>query len=637
LSHQICIFLDGLDEVRQSDGKHKLLNLLDWFKSSAPLKLCVSSRPEEEFNQALSSASILELHNLTAPDMYRYARDLLAPLTRNFSGSVPSLEAYSRAFRKKYDTNTPQTLAKIIVSKSDGIFLWADIATRSLQRGITYGDTWSTIQQRLEQMPPGLSELYAAMWSRPGEDTRLYRAEAALCFNLVLDWELCSPDNYYTCWNPKHFSGPRYFAYDANHFCRRIYPVPSQPSQAFTLFHLALAKQKVLSADLIFETESNTDLLWNECFRVYKRLPILSAGLLETTDPLSSVDDVGHEIRSPHIPVVFIHRTAKEFFTDTVEGREILEADTSSFQKRLSALCRASYSRGLAFRSSGALERELFCLPLAKVGTHIITEKFHDLRTRLERKEWLEELDACQAFHDGNIRLVGSKHDFLGLAIQCGHKEYLEYVFHDPYKYTPTYKNYLLVCGTRPRMTPRTMTPPFTKFAGYNRDSSLQPLSWTRQVLTRWLEIVNYLLSQGCKSEPTIFVNEIERYGVYKLTGLEAFLWSWPTLHRRISLNDDPVPFDLIIETLQHFSESGADFMQHVYGYYGREGLCAGSYPWSETPIHFGPGCQGEQRTFGSFRQVVVEWSILGALTYAVKTLHRDDYFRRRLEEFSVR
>jgi hypothetical protein len=43
LSHQICIFLDGLDEVRQSDGKHKLLNLLDWFKSSAPLKLCVSS------------------------------------------------------------------------------------------------------------------------------------------------------------------------------------------------------------------------------------------------------------------------------------------------------------------------------------------------------------------------------------------------------------------------------------------------------------------------------------------------------------------------------------------------------------------------------------------------------------------
>jgi hypothetical protein len=121
---------------------------------------------------------------------------------------------------------------------------------------------------------------------------------------------------------------------------------------------------------------------------------------------------------------------------------------------------------------------------------------------------------------------------------------------------------------------------------------------------------------------------------VYKLTGLEAFLWSWPTLHRRISLNDDPVPFDLIIETLQHFSESGADFMQHVYGYYGREGLFAGSYPWSETPIHFGPGCQGEQRTFGSFRQVVVEWSILGALTYAVKTLHRDDYFRRRLEEF---
>ena len=46
VSNQICIFLDGLDEVHQSDGKHKLLNLLDWLKASGSLKICVSSRPE---------------------------------------------------------------------------------------------------------------------------------------------------------------------------------------------------------------------------------------------------------------------------------------------------------------------------------------------------------------------------------------------------------------------------------------------------------------------------------------------------------------------------------------------------------------------------------------------------------------
>jgi hypothetical protein len=144
VSDHICIFIDGLDEVHQSDGKHKLLNFLDWLIASGPVRLCVSSRPEEEFNQALSSASILELHDLTAADMYQYARDLLAPLTRNFSGSVPCWDAYSKVFRKKYYTTTPQALAKTVVSRSDGVFLWADIATRSLQRGITYGDTWST-------------------------------------------------------------------------------------------------------------------------------------------------------------------------------------------------------------------------------------------------------------------------------------------------------------------------------------------------------------------------------------------------------------------------------------------------------------------------------------------------------------
>lgn len=132
MSHKICVFLDSLNEVHQSDRKHKLLNLLGWLKATNAVRLCVSSRPEEEFNQVLSSASILELHDLTAPNMYQYARDLLIPITTNISGSVPRGKAYSKVFRKWYDRTTPQTLAKTIISKSDGVFLWADIATRSL-------------------------------------------------------------------------------------------------------------------------------------------------------------------------------------------------------------------------------------------------------------------------------------------------------------------------------------------------------------------------------------------------------------------------------------------------------------------------------------------------------------------------
>jgi hypothetical protein len=239
---------------------------------------------------------------------------------------------------------------------------------------------------------------------------------------------------------------------------------------------------------------------------------------------------------------------------------------------------------------------------LAEVDPYFITEKFHDLRARLERKEWLEELGACQAYHDGNNnRRLAPANDFLGLAAQYGHKEYLKYVFNDPSEYTSTYKNYLLVCGTMPRMTPRTMTAPFTRFAGNNLYSPY----WTRQVLARWLEIVNYLLFQGCKSELAIFHNSFDPYGVYKLTGLEAFLWSLPTLFRPISWDDDPVPCDLIIEMLRHFSESGADFMQPVYGYYGRAGLFIATY--THENLLFGPCFPAELRRLTSSRRVVVE------------------------------
>ncbi|KAE9372715.1 hypothetical protein N431DRAFT_375985 [Stipitochalara longipes BDJ] len=620
-SHQICIFLDGLDEVHQSDGKHKLLNLLDWLIASGLVRLCVLSRPEEEFNQALSSASILELHDLTAPDMYQYARDLLAPLTTNLSGSVPSEEACYIGFRTTYYIDTLQSLAKKIVSKSDGVFLWADIATRSLQRGITYGDTWSTIEQRLDQMPMGLSELYASMWSRPGEDIKLYEAEAALCFNLVLDWKLCFSHNSYKCWDPKHLSKPRALSTGTGCFCGKIYRAGLPPNLQFSLFHLALAKHQVLRPDLSFGTVPPTDVLWSKFVRLYKRLPILCAGLLETTGQLSYVDEFGHEVRNPDIPVRFLHRTANEFFKDTVEGREILRSDTSSFEKRLSALLQSSYSRGLAFRPSSAHERELFCLPLATVNAYEMVGVFHTLRTRLEGKEWLEELDACRAFIDNGNGIIRPGQDFLGLAIQWGYQEYLEHFFNNLSCYTPAYKSYLLVCGSSIRSGGRPV-----------KRLSQDPKHWAIQDLTRGMEIIKYLLTQGCKSEPTIVLNPL----TYKVTGLEEFFWSLSDFCRRDNWGKDSAICDLIIETLRHFSESGADFMQPVYGFYGYDRLCE-SYPSGTMQIPLrSRSWGGLQNYLRPLNQVVVEWSILGALTHAVKTPHRDDHPRGRLEELLI-
>jgi hypothetical protein len=259
---------------------------------------------------------------------------------------------------------------------------------------------------------------------------------------------------------------------------------------------------------------------------------------------------------------------------------------------------------------------------LAHVSTYGITERFHDLRTRLDRKEWLEELNVCQEFHDAKIGRARPTPDFLGYAVQCGYLEYLQYVFKDPSGYTPAYKSYLLVCCATPRMM---------VCSSFGVKRFQDPKYWTRQELTSWLQIVNYLLSQGCKSELAI---DPKSTTPYRVTGLEAFLWTLSALLSRISWDIDPVACGLVLETLRYFSESGADFTQTIYGYYRRNGLYNRLCPYEDMHVIFGQSSRGEQNDFRLFRQVVVEWSIFGALARAIKTQHRGDYFCSRLEEF---
>ncbi|PMD29471.1 hypothetical protein L207DRAFT_538881 [Hyaloscypha variabilis F] len=220
--------------------------------------------------------------------------------------------------------------------------------------------------------------------------------------------------------------------------------------------------------------------------------------------------------------------------------------------------------------------------------------------------------------------------DFLGLSIEHGYKEHIEHVFDDPSRYTPGYKSFLLTCGAVPSTIAMN---PLRRYRIF-QDAKY----WTRQDLARWLDTINYLLSRGCKSELTISLNSFTDSTPYKMTGLEAFLWALSTLLSRISWDLDLPACGLVLKTLQHFLESSADFIQTIYGYYGREGLVHKLHrffkPFEAMSILFGPGFRGEHNRERPFREVVVvEWSIFGALTHAVN-VHRDVYFCRQLQEF---
>ena len=147
LGHRFCLFLDGLDEY--SGEHHELLADLRTLASNACIKICVSSRPWNVFVNAFGSLdTVVHLEELTADDIYQYAS---GHLTKD-DGCHPPAEI--------------DKIVRDIVLKSQGVFFWVFLVTRSLERGLNEGDSIKILQRRLAEMPSDLVMFFKAMLER---------------------------------------------------------------------------------------------------------------------------------------------------------------------------------------------------------------------------------------------------------------------------------------------------------------------------------------------------------------------------------------------------------------------------------------------------------------------------------------
>jgi hypothetical protein len=89
VTRPVFILVDGLDEIRPIHDAHRLPELFkELYRYN--VKLCVSSREEQVFKIAFDSEPHLLLHNLTAPDMYRFASDRLNSSADHFPNDLPT-------------------------------------------------------------------------------------------------------------------------------------------------------------------------------------------------------------------------------------------------------------------------------------------------------------------------------------------------------------------------------------------------------------------------------------------------------------------------------------------------------------------------------------------------------------------
>ncbi|KAK0707260.1 hypothetical protein B0H67DRAFT_555992 [Lasiosphaeris hirsuta] len=170
VSRKFCFFIDGLDEY---NGDHlDLCELMQSLSLSKNLKLCISSRPWNVFEDAFGRDSKFYMQDLTRDDIFRYA-----------SGRLRSHPRWSLLDLGEY---AQQNFIDEIRERAEGVFLWVFLVTKSLRDGLTNEDTIKDLHKRLEMLPTDLGHLFQHMLNKvdPLYHERMARTLLVALFSL---------------------------------------------------------------------------------------------------------------------------------------------------------------------------------------------------------------------------------------------------------------------------------------------------------------------------------------------------------------------------------------------------------------------------------------------------------------------
>lgn len=386
----LCIFLDGLDEVDPRDGVDSLLSVINRISQSSNVKLCLSSRPEPLLQRRFSSYPQVRLQDLNRSDLELYARDHI---------KYPS-ECVARHYGHPI---------RSLVHRSEGVFLWLVLATKSINRGVEYGDNFEKFEERIRHLPGDLISLYNDMWKRAGKDDPLsYRQTAALYFRLLLTHR------------------------EKGSLFRDFF-------DSFEILPFMLASTS--TADCILQAGDQTpqripnDVMLQRCRDVERQVDDYCFGLVEVGPRSIPVqrpriagmygryyDDLIPFTDSSSV-VRFIHRTAHDFLVNTEEGKEILDFSTSSQMSLETCIIKAYLAETQLFLHYH--DSEGFVLRSAEI--HLLMIRSLRLTYR-DTDDWVpggwrQLLHYFESLCKAGKLLVGSNHDVARL---CKGEDFLK-------------------------------------------------------------------------------------------------------------------------------------------------------------------------------------------------------------------
>ena len=175
LSRPLCIFLDGLDEF--DEDENELLGIIKVFRSRAGVKICVSSRPSQSYEENFRGCPRLKLQDLTSKSIKIYLRGTLLKSLRDqkFPHAKPGQSS---------------KLINLILEKAEGVFLWVEVVAKQIVQGLIRRDSWEILLKRVDSLPSNIENIYQRMWNRYQDDLKIYADKAHIYFRLVLVEEI---------------------------------------------------------------------------------------------------------------------------------------------------------------------------------------------------------------------------------------------------------------------------------------------------------------------------------------------------------------------------------------------------------------------------------------------------------------
>ncbi|KAI0893360.1 hypothetical protein F4806DRAFT_476715 [Annulohypoxylon nitens] len=151
----LCLFIDGLDEYEADSEDYWDLakQLRNWtFHSRGNIKICVSSRPYDEFLQTFKPSEDMDHHQVHLHELNKSDIEMHCRIKFMKDEDFDKLEALRESCHY---------LVAEIVDRSEGVFLWAVLVTRIILSEARRHGTSDDLKRKLDELPRDMDRLYS--------------------------------------------------------------------------------------------------------------------------------------------------------------------------------------------------------------------------------------------------------------------------------------------------------------------------------------------------------------------------------------------------------------------------------------------------------------------------------------------